>query len=210
MTQFIKYIAEFLGWLFSWLYPPKLSVAFHAFASHVYTAYLRRQFQHIGKGTAIAYHLSALKGGKNISIGDNTDIAKGLMLTAFSTDKQDKTTKITIGSHCTIGANNHFTAIKGITIGDHLLTGSNVLITDNAHGGSEFSLLNIDPNERPLVSKGPVTIGNNVWLSKNVCILPGVTIGNGVIVGANSVVTKDLPDHVVAAGIPAKIIKTMK
>ena len=210
MTQLIKFIAELIGRILSWVYPHRLSIFFRAFASHVYTAYLRRQFHHIGKGTAIACRMAALKGGKNISIGDNTDIAKGLMLTSFPSKDDDSTARIIIGSHCTIGANNHFTAINRITIGDNLLTGSNVLITDNAHGASDISLLNTNPNERPLVSKGPVTIGRNVWLSKNVCILPGVTIGDGVIVGANSVVTKDLPDHVVAAGIPAKIIKTMK
>lgn len=207
IKEIFKSIAEVIGGVWSYLYPPQLSVAAHAFSSHAYTAYLRRHFHHIGKGTAIAYPLAGLKGSRHISLGQNTDIARGLMLTAFELPGSKKPGKITIGNHCTIGANSHITAIAGITIGDNLLTGSNVLITDNAHGSSDAAMLDIPPNDRPLVSKGEVIIGNNVWLGKNVCVLPGVTIGDGVIVGANSVVTRSLPPHVVAAGIPARPIK---
>ncbi len=60
-----------------------------------------------------------------------------------------------------------------------------------------------------MVSKGPVVIGNNVWLGNNVCVMPGVTIGDGAIIGANSVVTHDVPAYAVAAGVPAKIIKQL-
>ena len=63
------------------------------------------------------------------------------------------------------------------------------------------------PYERTIFSKGKVVIGNYVWLGNNVCVMPGITIGDGVVVGANSVVTKDIPPYCVAAGVPAKIIK---
>ena len=53
----------------------------------------------------------------------------------------------------------------------------------------------------------PVRIGDNAWIGNNVSILYGVTVGDGVVVGANSVVTKDLPDNVIAAGAPARILK---
>ena len=81
------------------------------------------------------------------------------------------------------------------------------MISDNSHGESIVSMLNINPQDRPLFSKGKVVIGNNVWLCNNVCVLSNVTIGNGVIVAANSVVTHDIPDNCIAAGVPAKIIK---
>jgi acetyltransferase-like isoleucine patch superfamily enzyme len=60
-----------------------------------------------------------------------------------------------------------------------------------------------------LKSKGEVIIGNNVWLGDKVAVLGGVHIGNNVIVAANAVVTKDLPDNCMAAGVPAQIIKKL-
>ena len=65
-----------------------------------------------------------------------------------------------------------------------------------------------DPLKRPIVSKGPVRIGDNVWIGDKATILPNVSIGNGAIIAANAVVTKDVPPYSVAAGNPAKIIKT--
>jgi acetyltransferase-like isoleucine patch superfamily enzyme len=64
-------------------------------------------------------------------------------------------------------------------------------------------------DERLLVSKGAVVIGNNVWIGNNACIMPGVSIGDGAIIGANSVVTHDIPAYSVAGGIPAKVIKQL-
>ena len=84
------------------------------------------------------------------------------------------------------------------------MTGSNVIITDNAHGRTDKTEMQKPPKERDLYSKGKVKIGNNVWIANNVCILPGVTIGDGVIIAANSVVTKSIPDYYVAADAPAK------
>ena len=60
-------------------------------------------------------------------------------------------------------------------------------------------------SEKPY-SKGGVIIGNGVWLGNNVCVMPGVRIGDGAVVGANSVVTHDVPPYTIVAGIPARII----
>ena len=93
-----------------------------------------------------------------------------------------------------------------IEIGDGCLFGDNVLITDNYHGNNSKEQMSIMPIERALFSKGPVKIGNNVWVGRNVCIMPGVTIGDGAVIGANSVVTKDVESGSVVAGVPAKIL----
>jgi len=90
------------------------------------------------------------------------------------------------------------------------LTGINVLITDNAHGTFNLSELDSPPIKRKLFTKGEVAIGDNVWIGSNSCIMPGVTIGRGAIIGANAVVTKDVPPYALAAGNPARVIKIIE
>ena len=83
-------------------------------------------------------------------------------------------------------------------------------IGDNAHGGLSWEESMIPPIRRQLVSKGEIKIGENVWICDKVTILGGVTIGDNVIIGADSIVTHDIPSNSIAAGIPAKIIKQLK
>lgn len=68
-------------------------------------------------------------------------------------------------------------------------------------------MMDMPPTQRPIYSKGPVVIGDNVWIGDKATILPNVSIGKGAIIAANSVVTKDVPEYSVFAGNPAKIIK---
>jgi galactoside O-acetyltransferase len=100
-------------------------------------------------------------------------------------------------------ANFNFTVVDDytVTIGDGVLIAPNVTISDTGHpvhpelrkSGEMFSF--------------PVTIGNNVWIGSNVAINPGVTIGDNAVIGAGSVVTKDIPPNVVAAGVPCRVIR---
>ena len=90
-----------------------------------------------------------------------------------------------------------------------MLTGRYVYISDNSHGKNIESELNTPPSLRPLYAKGPVVIGNNVWIGESARILSGVTIGDGAIIGANAVVTHDVPSGAVVGGVPAKVIKMM-
>ena len=90
-----------------------------------------------------------------------------------------------------------------ITIEDDVFFGPNVYVTDQNHGFDDPNL----PIGRQSVGEEPVRIGEGSWLGANVVVLPGVTIGKHVAVGAGSVVTKDLPDHCVAVGSPARVIK---
>ena len=104
----------------------------------------------------------------------------------------------------------HITAAHSVEIGDNVLMASKIYISDCSHGsyvGNENdSDPMVSPVDRPLSMKA-VTIEDNVWLGEFVSVLPGVTIGKGTIVGANSVVSKSLPPYVIAVGSPAKPIK---
>lgn len=176
--------------------------------SHLLTFILRLRFAHLGHRSLVKSFPIRLQGLKYISIGDHTVLHAGLQLTAWDSFRGHHfQPRISIGSYCTIRNCSHITAIDSITIGDYLLTGTNVFISDNAHGLTSRELLLMPPSERPLASKGPVVIGNNVWLGNNVCVMSGVTIGDGAVIGANSVVTHDIPAYAVAAGVPARVIK---
>ncbi len=169
----------------------------------IFTQFVKRYFKHFGTHSYLFPPIMALKGLNKIEIGNHVSFGSNLQLTVWDDGC------IIIGDGCKIREYCHITAKNRIVIGQNLLTGTNVLITDNSHGAFVREQLNIHPAERPIVSKGAVTIGNNVWLGNNVCVMPGVTIGDGVIVGANSVVTHDIPAYSMAVGIPAKIVKQL-
>ena len=176
----------------------------------VYTLPYRGCFAHIGKRSRLGFRAMSLIGLKHISIGERTFIGAGVQLSAWECyHGKHYSPSVQIGNRCRIRENCHITAVNSITIGNGVLTGTNVLITDNSHGESSREQMALSPVDRPLFSKGPVRVGNNVWLGNNVCVMPGVTIGDGVVVGANSVVTHDLPAYCVAAGIPARVIKQL-
>lgn len=122
----------------------------------------------------------------------------------------DLSKKLILGKNCKLGDQVHIVANEAVVIGDNCLMASNIFISDTSHGQytgvTTDSSPDLPPDERPLYMK-PVSIGNNVWIGENVCILLGVTIGDGCIIGANSVVLHDLPAQCIAVGSPAKAIK---
>jgi lipopolysaccharide O-acetyltransferase len=114
-----------------------------------------------------------------------------------------------IGRNVEINDYVHIGVADSVSIGDNTLIASKVFISDHNHGsysGDHQSNPNSTPISRTLISK-KVSIGNNVWIGEFVSILPGVTIGDGSIIGAMSVVTKDIEANSIAVGTPAKVIK---
>ena len=93
-----------------------------------------------------------------------------------------------------------------ITIGNNVMIGPNCVISSASHS-QDYRIRNKD-NDMDITG-APVVIEDNVWIGANVAVMPGVTIGKHSIVGAGSVVTKDVPPDVVVAGVPAKIIKKL-
>lgn len=149
-----------------------------------------------------------LLGLQHFNVGKGTCFASEAELTAWEHYRNfSYQPRVIIGSNCHFGRACHITAIGEITIGDNFLTGCYVIISDNAHGNSDLEQLSIPPIERKLITKGPIRIGNNVWVGDRVAILSGVTIGDGAIIGSNAVVTHDVPAGAVVGGVPARILK---
>lgn len=99
---------------------------------------------------------------------------------------------IHVGKNVFINSGCRFQDQGGITIGDGALIGHNVVLATLNH--------DIDPGKRSTLHPAPITIGTNVWIGANAAILPGVTIGDGAIIAAGAVVTKDVPPNIIAGG----------
>lgn len=144
-----------------------------------------------------------------LEYGDGLTTGYGCRIEMFDIDTTN-TAKLIIGKNCKIGDYVHIAAGDSIKIGENCLFASKIYISDISHGDYSINSSGSDPStppdERPLVTN-PVSIGNNVWLGDNVCVLPGVNIGHGVIVGANSVVNRDIPDNCISVGIPSRVVK---
>ena len=150
--------------------------------------------------------IGRIHGGECISIGKKTLFGDFIYLTAWSEYVKVKPS-LYIGNHCSFGAFNHITCANNIVIGNNLLTGKWVTISDNNHGDTLESSLQTPPAKRPIVSRGPIIIEDDVWVGDKATILAGVHIGKGAVIAANAVVTKNVPAYSVAAGNPARIIK---
>ena len=177
----------------------------------LYTMWLKSSFGSVGEGTVFSRPLRIEGGGsKRITIGDNVFFNPNCILGCWERyGEYEFQPKISIGNNCFFGEFCHITAVNSITIGDGLLTGHFVYIGDNSHGGFSWEEADVPPVKRRLQSKGPIRIGNNVWIGDKVTILGGVSIGDNVIIAANSVVLTDVPSNSVVAGAPAEIKKRL-
>ena len=110
---------------------------------------------------------------------------------------------VIIGDHTRIGL--HCTIIGPVQIGSHVNLAQGITVTALNHNFREPGR-RID--EQGITTR-PVTIGDDVWIGTNAVILPGVTIGSHVVIAAGAVVTKDIPDHSLAMGVPARVVKTI-
>lgn len=129
--------------------------------------------------------------GKNVNIEKYAD---------FGTGKD-----ISIGDNSGIGIK---CKVRGpLSIGQNVMMGPEVIILTSIH---KFDDITIPMCQQSNSERKEVIIGDDVWIGTRVIIMPGVKIGNGVIIGAGAVVTKDVPDYAVVGGVPAKIIKYRK
>ena len=144
--------------------------------------------------------LEALDSGR-LEIGRDTLLEPGCWLTL------SPQARITIGSGCFLNRNTMLAAVELIEIGDHVMFANNCFVGDAEH--------RYDDPSKPVTwqgfePKGPVRIGSNCWFGVGCVVTGGVKIGERSVIGANSVITRDLPAGVIAAGAPAKVIREVE
>lgn len=207
----MKQLLVFIGVVISYIYNFRIYSAVCSIKKYIYTGLFKRHFKKFGKESEIKPSFLMLLGPQYISIGNNCYIGSRVQLTAWDSSYIGGNYKpeIILGDGVSIGDESQVTAINRIVIGNGVLTGKKVLITDNSHGEVVRELMDVAPLDRQIVSKGPVIIGDNVWIGEKATIVSNVKIGNGAIIAANSVVTKDVPPYCVVAGCPARIVKVL-
>ncbi len=166
--------------------------------------FIAPQFDSLGSIPEVAHPRSLVIFGRNIHLGKYAQIiCAGDNCVRFTCwpGKQGNA-EIVIGDYCLIAPGVRISAAKSIRIGDNCMLAANVIISDSDWHG-------IYNRVRPFRCTKPVTIENNVWLGERVIINKGVTIGENSVIGAGAIVTKDIPANSVAAGNPARVIKTI-
>ena len=173
--------------------------------NHWYVArFIAPQFDSVGTVPEVAHPRSLVIFGRNMHLGRYAQIICApdncIRLTTWPSKQSDGS--IHIGDYCLISPGVRISAAQFIRIGDNCMFAANVYISDSDWHGLYNRI-------RPFRCTKPVVIENNVWLGERVIVNKGVTIGENSVVGAGSVVTKSIPANSVAAGNPARIIKTL-
>ncbi len=164
-----------------------------------------RGFGAFGQGSIICFPTNTIFNERYIHIGEGTMIGPQSTLSAGMVPGQVCLSDpvIRIGDRCLIGKGSGIVGHFSVEIGDVVWTGHHVYITDQNHGYEDVSM----PISRQTMPERPVSVGNGSWIGHGSVILPGAQIGEHVTIGANSVVTGNIPSFSVAAGNPAKVIR---
>ena len=178
-------------WLAKWRWYQRSRLPWNRVALHLELA--RRES--FARGPLHGNVLEMLREGRLV-LGPHVLFEPGVWLTSDSG-------RIRIGSGTIMNLNVMVAAVHQVDIGAHCMFANGCLVTDGAH--------RFDDPDRPVpwqgfTTKGPTTIGDNVWFGANVVVTSGVRIGRRCVIGANSVVTSDVPDFSIAAGAPARVL----
>jgi acetyltransferase-like isoleucine patch superfamily enzyme len=143
-----------------------------------------------------------IEGERWISIGAEVFVGTGSYLQVLY--GPDSHGALRIGDGVSITGSCVVSAAASVTLGPRVLLARNVYIADHRHSFEETGRAVLDQGVEQLA---PVEIGEGAWLGQNVVVGPGVRIGRGAVIGANSVVLSDVPDHSVAVGAPARVVR---
>lgn len=169
--------------------------------SEIYIFFNRSRFGNLGNGCRI-YSPLKMNGKPNIYLGDKVIIEYKTWLAAMPIEAGKKS-RLEIGDGTIIGHFNHIYATQSVKIGRNVLTADRVYISDNMHSYQDITMPVL---RQPVKQAATVEIGEGTWIGEGVCVI-GAKIGKGCVIGANAVVTKDIPDYSVAVGIPARVVK---
>jgi acetyltransferase-like isoleucine patch superfamily enzyme len=147
-----------------------------------------------------------LSGEERIQIGDGVFLGEGCWLQALP-DGDNRAVAISVGSGTSIAGACVISAVRNVCLEPHVLLARNVYISDHIH---KYSRRNEPISTQGVEKIRAVRIKRGAWLGQNVVVCPGVTIGAGSVVAANSVVYEDIPDFSVAAGAPARVVKRIE
>ena len=136
-------------------------------------------------------------GAAGLVLEDNVIVNRNCML-------QCKAGPIRLGRRASVGGNSVLVSLAGLDIGEAVLTGAGCCLSAGAYHFAETDKAVMDQGA---YTKGPIEVGANAWLGTSVIVLDGVSIGRGAVIGAGAVVTKNIPDYAIAAGVPARIIR---
>jgi acetyltransferase-like isoleucine patch superfamily enzyme len=169
----------------------------------LYTAVLRRFLGSCGRRVTVCppFRFANLR---YLHFGDDVIVNRDCWIHAVHLGEQFPEPKLVIKSHAGIGMGATISAAREVVLGEYVMLARNVYISDHRHA---FENVEVPISRQGISSIKPVSIGDGTWLGQNVCILPGVHIGRQCVIGANSVVTRDVPEFSVAAGSPASVIK---
>jgi acetyltransferase-like isoleucine patch superfamily enzyme len=162
-------------------------------------------FRSFGEGAALLWPQGVIYNERYIEIGEGTMVGPNTAVTAGMAPTQEMPTNpvVSVGARCIIGRGSHIVGHWSIRIGDDIMTGPYVYITDQNHTYEDPD----QPIGRQWPVESAVEIGSGSWLGANVVILPGTTLGRNTVVAAGAVVSGTFPDHVVLAGVPAKVVR---
>jgi acetyltransferase-like isoleucine patch superfamily enzyme len=167
-----------------------------------------KRFGAFGDKSVICFPFNTIFNEQYIHIGVGTMFGPQVTLSAGMVPGQAMVSDpvISVGDRCLVGKGSGIVGHLSITIGNDVWTGHHVYITDQNHGYLDLDL----PISQQVMPERPVTIGDGSWLGHGTVVLPGAHIGRHVVIGANSVVTGTIPDNSVAAGVPARVIRTLE
>ncbi|WP_417620884.1 acyltransferase [Parasphingorhabdus sp.] len=141
---------------------------------------------------------------KRIFFSRNVSFGRAPRIECYLNPETNVTGTIIFGQNTSFGDYFHAGSIEKISVGANVLGGSNILLVDHNHGSpsKDIALKNgTPPRDRPLTTKGPIIISDNVWIGDSVIILGGVTIGEGAIIAANTTVRADVPPHTIFSAL---------
>lgn len=162
------------------------------------------KFKSVGSGCRIEWPLK-VHGSEYITLGNNVTISwHGWLYGNDRYANQRFTPEIIIEDSTYIGNNCHIVACNKIRIGKDVLIADRCYLSDNLH---EYKDISCSIRDNVILVPGEINIGDGSWIGDNVCIFGNVTVGKHCVIGANSVVIRDIPDYSVAVGVPARIVK---